>query len=80
MKTVQVREAKAGLSALIDAAENGEPTIITRHGKPAAVVVSVEDARKLYPLHRPNLGTFLTEFPGGVEFERSESRMREVKL
>ena len=42
MKTVQLREAKASLSALVDAAERGEPTMITRHGKPAAVLVSVE--------------------------------------
>ena len=39
MKTVQLRDAKAQLSALVDAAESGEPTTITRHGKPAAMVV-----------------------------------------
>ncbi|TIL78169.1 MAG: type II toxin-antitoxin system Phd/YefM family antitoxin, partial [Mesorhizobium sp.] len=27
MRTMQVREAKAGFSALIEAAESGEPTI-----------------------------------------------------
>lgn len=34
MKTMQLREAKASLSALVEAAENGEPTVITKHGKP----------------------------------------------
>ncbi|TIM62793.1 MAG: type II toxin-antitoxin system Phd/YefM family antitoxin, partial [Mesorhizobium sp.] len=48
MRTMQVREAKAGFSALIEAAESGEPTIITKHGKPAAAIVSVEDLQKLY--------------------------------
>ena len=35
MHTVQVRDAKARLSALIEAAERGEPTTITRHGRPS---------------------------------------------
>ena len=41
VKRVQVREAKANLSALVAAAERGEETIITRHGKPVARVVPV---------------------------------------
>lgn len=80
MKTVQVREAKASLSALIEAAEAGHPTMITRHGKPAAVVVPLADAEKLYPRDRPSFGEFLLAFPGGVAFERSTDRMRDVDL
>jgi prevent-host-death family protein len=40
MKELQLREAKTTLSAVVDAAERGEPTTITKHGRPAAVVVS----------------------------------------
>jgi prevent-host-death family protein len=80
VRTMQVREAKAGFSALVEAAENGHPTVITKHGKPAAVVVPVEDARRLYPARRPNLGRFLTTYPGGVELERNRSSLREVEL
>jgi prevent-host-death family protein len=40
MREVQLREAKTTLSAVVDAAEKGEPTTITKHGRPAAVVVS----------------------------------------
>ena len=40
MKEMQLREAKATLSAVVEAAENGEPTTITKRGRPAAVVVS----------------------------------------
>ncbi len=40
MKEIQLRDAKATLSAVIEAAEKGEPTTITKHGRPAAVVVS----------------------------------------
>jgi prevent-host-death family protein len=78
MKTVQVREAKASLSALIEAAEAGNPTMITRHGKPAAVVVPVHDAEKLYPTEAKNFGKFLLDFPGGVDFERRTDRMRDL--
>lgn len=43
MRTVSVEEARAGLGDLIDRARlAGEPTLITRYGRPAAVVVSQE--------------------------------------
>ncbi|MBX3578470.1 MAG: type II toxin-antitoxin system Phd/YefM family antitoxin [Rhizobiaceae bacterium] len=80
MKTVQVREAKASLSALIEAAEAGSPTVITRHGKPAAAIVPVADIERLYPNERPNFGAFLLRFPGGIDFERRTDRMRDIDL
>lgn len=39
MKTVGVLEAKTNLSKLLDAVEQGEEIVITRHGKPVARVV-----------------------------------------
>ena len=80
MRTMQVREAKAGFSALVEAAENGEPTIITKHGKPAAAVVPIEDARKLYPERKRDFVDFLLSYPGGVELERNESSLREFEF
>lgn len=82
MRTVQVREAKAGLSALIEAAERGEATMITRHGKAAAVLVPIEIARQFYPGEdQPeNFADFLMSFPGGVEFDRDETPMRSIDL
>ena len=47
MKELQLREAKATLSAVIEAAEQGKPTTITKHGRPAAVVISYEEWTKL---------------------------------
>ena len=35
-------EARAQLPALLDAAEHGQPTIITRHGKPVAALVPID--------------------------------------
>ncbi len=47
MKEIQLREAKATLSAVVEAAEKGEPTTITKHGRPAAVVISHREWTKL---------------------------------
>lgn len=77
MREVQVRTAKASLSSLIEAAERGEPTTITRHGRPAAVLVSVADADRLY---RRTFADHLLGFPGGIEFERDQTPMRDIDL
>ncbi len=83
MSTISVAEAKAGFASLVDEAANGEFVTITRHGKPAAVLVSVEAAeaaRKALNKPRPNFGDFLLSFPGGVELERNPSKMRDADL
>jgi prevent-host-death family protein len=80
MESIQIRDAKAKFSALIEAAEQGRATIITRHGRPAAVVVPVEDARRLYPEDRSSFVDLLLSFPGGAEFERDQTPLREVDL
>ena len=46
MKTVNLAEAKARLSALIDEAEEGETVCITRHGKPVARLMPIEAKKK----------------------------------
>ncbi|WP_274630552.1 type II toxin-antitoxin system Phd/YefM family antitoxin [Arvimicrobium flavum] len=74
------REAKAHFSAVLEAAEKGEPTIITKHGKPAGAFVSVEDFRKLHPNRKLNFGEFLLTYPGGIELERNQSPSRDVDL
>jgi prevent-host-death family protein len=80
MNTIQLREAKARLSALIDAAQKGEPTTITKHGKPAAVVVSPEAARAIYPEQEPNLIDYLMSMPEEIPLRRNRSRSRKLKL
>lgn len=47
MQTVQLRYAKAKLLALIGSVRAGDPSIITRHGEPEAVVVSFEEWERL---------------------------------
>ena len=82
MATVSLRDAKAGLSSLVDDAVNGEFITITRHGKPVAALVplaAAEIARKALGGGRPSLVSYLQRFPGG-DFERNASASRDVDL
>ena len=79
MQTVQVRDAKAGFSALVEAAERGQPTTITKHGRPAAVLVPVDVARRIYP-DKTDFADFLMAFPGGDEFDRDQTPLRSFDL
>ncbi|MCL1846845.1 MAG: type II toxin-antitoxin system prevent-host-death family antitoxin [Coriobacteriia bacterium] len=46
MDAVGLYDAKANLSKLVDKAQKGVPTIITKHGKPAALVSPIVDNGK----------------------------------
>lgn len=78
MKTMQLRDAKASLSAVVDAAERGEATTITRHGRPAAVVVPVGEAARLYAAGRPSFAALLMSVPDELETERDPSPLRDA--
>jgi antitoxin Phd len=62
MKEIQLKDAKATLSAVVDQAVRGDPSIITRHGKRQAVVLSFEEYEKLANI--PSFGRLLASFPG----------------
>ena len=82
MSTFRLSAAKAGLSALVEKASQGEFVTITRHGKPAAVLLSVEAAeiaRKELEALRPSLAAYLRTFPGGA-LDRNPSPSRNVQL
>ena len=59
MQEIQLRDAKATLSAVVDQAQQGEPSIITRHGRPEAVIVSFEEWQRLSQV--PSFGRLLME-------------------
>ena len=83
MKHVQMRDAKARLSELVAEVEKGEPVTITRHGAPAAVLVPVDEAEKLYRERTKQKAIIdvLMEFPGdGTEFERDHTPVRVIDL
>ncbi|GKX34408.1 MAG: antitoxin [Rhizobiaceae bacterium MnEN-MB40S] len=80
MKEIQLKDAKATLSAVVDQAVLGRPSVITRHGKKQAVVLSFDDYEKLS--HVPSFGRLLAAFPGeeGDIADRSEKPARTVDL
>jgi prevent-host-death family protein len=80
VETLQVREAKASFSAVVSAAERGQPTIISRHGQPCAMVVSITDGHKLYPPDQPSLALHLLSLPEPIEFERDATPLRSAEL
>jgi len=80
MQTLQLRDAKASLSAVVVSAERGVPTIITRHGHPSAMVVPIELGRRLYPLDTPSLAAHLLAIPDLIPTERDNSPLRSVDL
>lgn len=61
MHEIQLRDAKATLSAVIDDARRGKPSIITRHGRREAVVFSFEDWERLSRV--PSFGRLLIAAP-----------------
>jgi antitoxin Phd len=61
MREIQLKDAKASLSSLVDDATRGEPSIITRHGKPEAVVIGFEEWERL--AHVPSFGRLLMSAP-----------------
>lgn len=61
MNEIQLRDAKATLSAVVDQARRGEPSVITRHGRPAAVVLGFEEWQRLSQV--PSFGRLLMEAP-----------------
>ncbi|TXN02697.1 type II toxin-antitoxin system Phd/YefM family antitoxin [Methylobacterium sp. WL64] len=56
-REIQLRDAKATLSAVIDKARQGQPSVITRHGRPEAVLLSFEEWQRLSQV--PSFGRLL---------------------
>lgn len=82
MAKINLKDAKAGFSSLVDRAIKGEFVTITRHGKPVATLVSVEAgeiARQAIERKRGGLVAYLRTFPGG-EIERNPAPSRDVEL
>jgi antitoxin Phd len=79
-----LQDAKNQLSRVVDAARTGEAQVVTRHGKPTAVVLSFEDYERLRGLETRALPSFrdlllaMPQDDGG--FEQIEIEARPVEL
>lgn len=78
LRKVRLRDATSRLSALLDKAERGEPSIIFRHGRPAAIVLGYEDWRRQADV--PSFARLLLAAPSTPDDlpERDTSPLREI--
>ena len=79
MKEIQLKDAKARLSAVVDRVVAGEPAVITRHGRKEAVLVSFDEWERL--TNAPEFADLLLSFPGepGNIPERSRKPARALR-
>lgn len=80
--TWTVANAKARFSELIDKAKSEGPQTLTRNGKPAAVLVSVEEWEKK-TARKGTLSEFFRNSPlydSGIELERLDHPPRKIDL
>ena len=78
----QLQEAKNRLSQVVNQASHDGPQIITVHGKPAAIVLSIEEYQRL-TCHQTKLTEFFTASPlydVVLDLERGVDLGREVEL
>lgn len=61
LKEIQLRTAKAKLSAVVDDAVNGESFVITRRGRREAVLISYQEWERLARV--PSFGRLLMAAP-----------------
>ena len=77
----QLQDAKNRFSAVVDAALTGGPQCVTRRGKPAVVVLAVDEYERLRRAEKAGAPTFvemLLAIPqDGEEFERFPWKARE---
>ncbi|HUB13833.1 MAG TPA: type II toxin-antitoxin system Phd/YefM family antitoxin [Acetobacteraceae bacterium] len=80
MREIQLRNAKASLSAVVDEAVRGKPAIITRHGKREAVILSFKEWERLSQV--PSFGRLLMSAPIGPDElpERNRAPLRPADL
>ena len=79
-----LQDAKNRFSAVVDAALAGNPQRVTRRGKPAVVVVAVEEYERLRHLEKaeaPTLADILLAIPrDDEEFDRFRLPSRSVEF
>jgi prevent-host-death family protein len=77
----QVQEAKQRFSEILREAHDDGPQIVTRHGEEVAVVIGIEEYRRLTG-SRPDFKDFLLSAPdlATLDIRRPSERARTVEL
>lgn len=80
--TWQLQEAKNKFSKLVEKAQYEGPQFVTKHGKEAVVVLSVEEYKKIVK-PKSNLLQFIQASPLSrtlIKIERDKSLTRDIEL
>jgi len=72
-KILPVREVRQNISRLLDEAANGEPVMITRHGRPAGYLIGYEALNRLLD-RLEDLEDIYWMRQGLAEYEAGEGR------
>ena len=79
-----IQDAKNKFSAVVNAAQAGNPQLVTRRGVPAAVVVSVEEYQNYLVVKKkklPDFGDYLLSIPQSkIDFEQLDTELRDIDL
>ncbi|OJT99592.1 type II toxin-antitoxin system prevent-host-death family antitoxin [Metarhizobium album] len=67
MREIQLKDVKARLSSIVDEAMQGVGTIVTRHGRKEAVIISFSEYERLAKV--PSFGWLLAHSPLGEDDE-----------
>ena len=81
----QLQDAKNRFSAVVDAALAGDPQHVTRRGRPAVVVLAVEEYQRLCQAEKAGAPTFIEHLlaipKGGPDdlFDQAPMKLRDVE-
>jgi prevent-host-death family protein len=79
--TWSIQDAKNRFSAVVDAAQRGEPQWVTRRGKPIGVLLSAERLQRFEKAAAPSFTGALLDLPqDDLPFERMPLRQRDVEF
>jgi antitoxin Phd len=79
----QVQEAKQRFSEVLRRAHDDGPQIVTRHGQDIAVIIDIEEYRRLRGHEKSDFIDFLMAgppFPDDIGVRRSDDLPREIDL
>lgn len=78
----QLQDAKNKFSSLVDKAQHNGPQIVTKHGKDAVVIMSVDEYKKLKK-PKKNLVKFFQSSPiakENLDISRNKDLPRDIEL
>ena len=78
----QLQEAKNKFSSLVEQAQQKCPQIVTKHGKEAVVIVSIDDYKKLVT-PKNNIVNFFQKSPlanHAIDIKRNNDIPRDIEL